>query len=714
MFEKIKALDSFSKTDLASRDWLIEPVKKPSKLCKNQNGDGLVLTNGLISRKFQLKPNCSCVAFNNDISDEAAIRGVKPESELIINGKSYPVGGLKGQNEYAYFRPEWVNSLEKIDCSFQIQDFNYYPIKPRIKWKQKRWVTNKQWPPKGITLELIYKHNKFKDFEVSIYYSIYDGLPLISKWFEIRNNSKDPVLLNSFKVEILACVEQEGFCQGDAATFLYPNLHIETDYAFSAMSPKTADAAIFWEEDPDYTSQVAYNSDAPILLECKPPIGPEISIKPGAKFESFRVYELLFDSTCRERKTLAMRKMYRVIAPWVTENPIFMHVVTADPEKIKIAIDQAAEVGFEMVIISFGSGLNMEWEFPEFYEEYRELFEYAHKKGIEIGSYSLFSSRSVGKENDVVDPETGKTNVHATFGQAPCLCSHWGLEYLRKIKIFMKKTNADFLEHDGPYPGDVCASEQHPGHKNVKDSQWKQWRAQVELYRWINERGGFINAPDWYFLNGTNKTGIGYKEINWSLPRERQVIIARQNIFDGTWEKTPSMGWIFTPLTPYHKVGEWKKSTLEPLSEHLEFYEHHLSQNFLSGVQSCYRGLRLYDSEKTKKAVKQWVDLYKQYRDILNADIIHFRRPDGQHIDGFIHVDPGLENKAFAVFYNPLDVPVEEKLSVPLYYAGFTKAASVLTDTGDVFQTKITRNYCAELTVKIDASSRRWYVFRAP
>jgi hypothetical protein len=48
----------------------------------------------------------------------------------------------------------------------------------------------------------------------------------------------------------------------------------------------------------------------------------------------------------------------------------------------------------------------------------------------------------------------------------------------------------------------------------------------------------------------------------WSLPRERQIIIARQNIFDGTWEKTPSMGWMFTPLTVYHMVGEWKKSTL--------------------------------------------------------------------------------------------------------------------------------------------------------
>jgi predicted RNA methylase len=43
---------------------------------------------------------------------------------------------------------------------------------------------------------------------------------------------------------------------------------------------------------------------------------------------------------------------------------------------------------------------------PEFYEEYRELFDYAHSKGIEIGTYSLFSSRSISAEADIIDPET--------------------------------------------------------------------------------------------------------------------------------------------------------------------------------------------------------------------------------------------------------------------------------------------------------------------
>jgi hypothetical protein len=37
---------------------------------------------------------------------------------------------------------------------------------------------------------------------------------------------------------------------------------------------------------------------------------------------------------------------------------------------------------------------------------------------------------------------------------------------------------------------------------------------------------------------------MGYREENWSLPRWEQILLARQNIYDGTFLKTPSMGWV--------------------------------------------------------------------------------------------------------------------------------------------------------------------------
>ena len=227
----------------------------------------------------------------------------------------------------------------------------------------------------------------------------------------------------------------------------------------------------------------------------------------------------------------------------------------------------------------------------------------------------------------MINPKTGKTGG-AFFGNAPCFGSKWGLAYRDKIKYFFQKTGFDIWENDGPYPGDVCASTTHPGHKGLEDSQWRQIEIQKDLYHWMNERGIYMNVPDWYFLDGTHKIGIGYREVNFSLPRENQKILNRQNIFDGTWEKTPSMGWGFVPLTRYQGGGA--DAVLEPLSQHLKDYEQLMMQYYGAGVQACYRGSRLYDTEETKRVVVNVINWYKKYREILNSDIIHLRRRMGE------------------------------------------------------------------------------------
>ena len=131
---------------------------------------------------------------------------------------------------------------------------------------------------------------------------------------------------------------------------------------------------------------------------------------------------------------------------------------------------------------------------------------------------------------------------------------------------------------------------------------------QKELYHWLNEKGVYINAPDWYFLDGTNKIAIGYREVNFSLSRQQQKILNRQNIYDGTWEKTPSMSWGFVPLTRYQGGGE--EAVLEPLHDHLKDYEQLMVQYYGAGVQACYRGPRLYDTEVTKQLVVKTINWY--------------------------------------------------------------------------------------------------------
>lgn len=694
-------------------DWLIDPLPFKARCEVSEDKKFIKITNGLITRMFNISDIFITLEYWNDMRRETLIRALKPEIELMINGETWMVGGAKGQIEHAYFSYDILKDLSPLPNTFQFTSFRIEDIKKRIEWKQRRYSSSTNYPPKGKEICFEFKHPNLEIF-LELFYEIYDGIPLLSKRFRLVNNTKETVRLNKFTSEILAIVESSSVPQGDPSKEASEHMfHIESDYIFSAMSAAVGNVTSKFTVDPDYTSQVAYLNDSKVLFRSEPPIGPELDILQGEAFESFTTYELIFDSYDKERRSLAQRKMYRTICPWVTENPIFMHCITADPEVVKKVIDQCSEVGFEMVILSFGCGISMEWEDDEFYEEYKQLFDYAHEKGIEIGTYSLFSSRSIDPNTDVImPPKELNIQERPMFGKAPCLQSEWGIDYLRKLRQFLEKTGADFIEHDGPYPGDVCASKQHKGHRDVFDSQWKQWDAQRAFYKYCCEHGIYVNQPDWYFLSGGNKTGMGYKEVNWSLPRDRQIILARQNIYDGTWEKTPSMGWMFTPLTVYHRVGEWEKSTLEPLSEHLKEFEAHLSQNFLSGVQSCYRGTRLYDSDEVKNVIIKWVSFYKQHRAILDSDIIHIRRPDGRHLDAILHVNPDLEECALLAVFNPTSEILTEFIKIPLYYAGIKEKVLILDEDGHSEEKQIDRSSSVVIKIEVPPYSRRHLIFK--
>jgi hypothetical protein len=486
-------------------------------------------------------------------------------------------------------------------------------------------------------------------------------------------------------------------------------IYVETNYAFNnAMRYDISDQTTHWKTDSTYTSQVNYNFQTPCLLEVYPEKLTGIELAPGAVFKSVRTHELLMDSYDRERRGLAIRRMYQVVAPWTTENPIFMHLVSKNDNEVRQAIDQCVATGYEALILSFGSHCNMEDTTAANILKWKELAAYAHSKKIMIGGYSLFSSRRISDEDDVIDPVTGKPDAGAFFGHAPCLGSKWGLAYIEKLKYFFSQTAFDLFENDGPYPGDVCASVTHPGHKGLDDSQWRQMEMQKGLYRWLNERGVYINAPDWYFLDGTNKIAIGYREVNFSLSREQQKMLNRQNIYDGLWEKSPSMSWGFVPLTKYQGGGP--EAVLEPLSEHLKDYEQLMMQYYGAGVQACYRGPRLYDTEETKATVIKVINWYKKYRDILNSDVIHLRRPDGRDWDGILHVNPNLTIKGLVMLYNPLKGKIERTIKLPLYYSGLTSAAIVSEKGRTPVNYKINRDYTIDLSFTIQPEGYTWFI----
>lgn len=549
--------------------------------------------------------------------------------------------------------------------------------------------------------------------DVEVHYELYDGLPVFAKWLVVNNaRGAVPVRLNRFVAEELRFSENvldpdggpnPGYYNGASV----PGLWVETDYAFGgSMAPADSNRAVAISTDPGYATQVNYDLKTPALLRCLPPeMGPDVEIRPGDSFRTFHTFELLPDSTDTERRTLARRRMYRAIAPWTNENPLMFHKVESSPAKVREAIDQAAEAGFEMVILSFGSGFNFESRDGKYWDSIKELADYGRSKGVALGGYSLLASRHAGVASD--DTQGQKT----TFGAMPCLGSRWGREYLDNIAAFARHAGIACFENDGSYPGDRCAATNHPHHRGLADSQWVMWKAITDQYKALRAEGVFLNIPDWYYLSGANKCGMGYRETNWSLPRAEQEIIERQNMYDGTWFKTQTMGWMFVPLSQYHGGGA--AATIEPLREHLPHYEARFANLLGYGVQACFRGPRLFDSPETKALVVKWTGFYKRHREVLDfGDILHLRRPDGRDWDGIVHVNPSGKEKALAFLYNPLPVEIERRITIPLRYAGLAGSAKVRFAENEAPQTiRLDAEHRAVLTVKIPAGGHRWALF---
>jgi len=57
---------------------------------------------------------------------------------------------------------------------------------------------------------------------------------------------------------------------------------------------------------------------------------------------------------------MALKRKMRLLAPHTQENPVFFHMITENSTMFRELIDQMADVGFEMVIYSFGAGFNLE------------------------------------------------------------------------------------------------------------------------------------------------------------------------------------------------------------------------------------------------------------------------------------------------------------------------------------------------------------------
>lgn len=709
-------------------DWLTEPHRSSYPAAVEQRDGCIVLTNGLIARAFAQGPGGSTIAFDDLMSTSSLLRSTAPEAIIEIDGRRRPVGGMTGAPIGNYLSPDWVRELEPVDGAFQLIDVEEGETQERFAWRPRpEWTPGAvgAWPPPGRRLRLRFGLPAHQDGDdsgracssvtVDVVYQMYDGAPILDKTVVIRNDGDHPVRLGAATIERLAVVDDPPLLPG-AATAAWAHLaplHVETEMAYGgSMDPVIDNPLVRWRPDPEYARTGVNGGEAArvSLLDVGLDLGVEL--EPGRELRLPTVVEVVYGATDRERRALTRKRMYRLLAPWTAENPLIQHVRSTDPEIVRAAIDQAADVGFDLVILSFGSGLSMEDDSPENIAAMKALADYAHERGVGLGGYSLLASRRISDDDDVIDPETGRPDEHARFLASPCLGSRWGIDHLARVRRFLEGTGFDNLEHDGSYPGDVCASTSHPGHRGAEDSVWTQWNAVAELYRWARSRGMYLTVPDWYFLAGSNRTGMGYVETNWSLPRAQQEIIERQNIYDGTWTKAPSMGWMHVPLEEYHGGGA--DATIEPLEEHLDHYGRRLAALLSSGVTGVFRGAALYDTEKTRQVVRRWVGFYREHAELLAADVVHVRRPDARDIDALCHVLPGSAVPALVVVHNPLASPVDRMLRVPVHLAGLEGEVEIRQGDGEGWTSLVADpRGVLSLPIALEGRAIGWYAIRA-
>ncbi|MCR9246225.1 MAG: alpha-galactosidase [bacterium] len=713
------AHDALAQGDAVAPDWLLDPSPYVAHCGHDAARGEFVLDNGLLRLRLLADERFALVSMEQLTASRQLLRAAAPLGEFVLNGEVVRIGGVTGQGNRAFLTDAQLGELKPDPKAFRGTEITVTDIAPRFAWRRSRHASKAcEWPPRGrhVAVRCLPSEGKHDGIVVTVHLELYDGLPLISHWLELENGSGATLEVDRFTSLRLPLVEAESRVEPQRLGVKLPNLYVETDYAFRAMTGADGSShCVRWLTDPEFHTQVNYRKQTLCVLEVGPDVGPAQTVPPGGRFETFRAFVLAPDREDRERQTLAQRRMYRTLAPWSTENPLMMHVRSADPQNVRTAIDQCADVGFEMAILTFGSGFNIEDDSQENLDRWRDMVDYAHGKNVELGGYSLLSSRRIKPDSDnCINRETGKPGGQV-FGHAPALASDWGQRYFKKLYRFYDYTGFDLLEHDGSYPGDHDAAARPPLQKGYDDSRWVQFGVIRDFYRWCRGRGIYLNVPDWYFLNGSNKTGMGYRETNWSLPRMQQVIHTRQNLFDGTREKNPTMGWMFVPLTQYHGGGA--AATVEPLSEHLDHYERMIISNLAYGAQACYRGPRLYDTDATRTVVKRWVDWYKKYRDILESDVIHgsSRRADGLDLDWVLHANPAASPPAMLVVFNPTERDIRRRVPLDLYYSGITNTALIGHGRGDAANAgkraplSLDRLSRGAMEIAVDAGDFAWF-----
>lgn len=679
------------------RHWLENT--DPMPVTVQQTDNSLVMENGAIRREFVLPAvggtNFYTKSYKNTYIEKELMTGESfPEVYLGLYdqpyGEVYDHKTIKVDPDYYFVGGSKDPAHTFFYKGCEISETCEKPFEWEPRSKSYSDPAASEWPAPGKHVEFTFGASEnfpasYKGIEIKVIYEMYDNCAAMKKRVEITNTGDNLIMVGRLAPEAL-----HGNKNMDDL------LYLETTYTCGADGTVPID-----NPSPCLCSKEKAGSpfeELSHLCHSCYDLGPAYELHKGESLKSFDTYEVVYSTYWFEQQSTERLGFYRKLFPWITDNPLTMHNTGALTKNV---IDHAASAGFEMIIQSYSAPDQSEQMLSrnqETLDWYKEMIEYAHSKGVEIGIYQAQYTR---------DQYHGGAqygdNGMGTWGTW-CLASAAFDDYWDNFKYFVKYTGVDCVEIDGPYPGCACDNgEEHVNqdketdpdpegadrtigdaskykiHHGYFDSKVMQWENAVRLLcAEFRNMGVYIKVPAWYYLNGGNKCGIGYEEVAWSQPRQEQLLYARQLMHNASYVRTMTMSWSHLPFAQYHGGGSVAMFT--PFKDHLFDYNWVIAQTIGNGIASDYRGTALYD-EASLPILQRWVNFYNRYRGIVNSDMIHIAqaaydesdRTKTVKLDTLYHVNANNHGeKGLLWVYNQSDETRTETITVPMYYTGLT------------------------------------------
>ena len=248
----------------------------------------------------------------------------------------------------------------------------------------------------------------FGDTTVIVHYEIYDGLPALRKWVEVRQGAASPALV----VDDLV-IEQfraPNFVPEQMSVLLIqPNNPTPADdqvvpspsQSFPGRTQQLWYTDPLWDQGGDAELHVPYSYYTRLSVGYDG-AGPGAVLAPGAAFESVSVRLIYHDSGAWERKGLGVRRVQAALAPQMLDNPTrYMITDIASNASFQLAIDQAAAAGFELVIVGYGAAgycgmCPGQLNDPQWVAWFKSNVDYARAKGVAVSAYTLMQVRAGG------------------------------------------------------------------------------------------------------------------------------------------------------------------------------------------------------------------------------------------------------------------------------------------------------------------------------